>query len=73
MSLRPQCENKNVILSQILPTLICEKNLIVTKGGSDQRTTRTIEQPTEQHPKYRATPDFQLRGEFEIWKSGSDP
>ena len=24
-------------------------------------------QPSEQHPEYRATPDFQSRGEFEIW------
>ena len=26
-----------------------------------------------QHPKYRATPDFQSRGEFEIWSSAISP
>ena len=32
-----------------------------------QPNSRTAKQPNEQHPKYRATPDFQSRGEFEIW------
>ena len=30
-------------------------------------TDQGTNQPTKQHPKYRANPDFQSRGEFKIW------
>jgi hypothetical protein len=32
-----------------------------------QPNSQTAKQPNKQHPKYRATPDFQSRGEFESW------
>ena len=28
---------------------------------------QTTKRPNKQYPNYRATPDFQSRGEFEIW------
>ena len=40
-----------------------------TNRRTDGSTDDGIQQTTnnKQHPKYRATPDFQSRGEFKIW------
>ena len=42
------------------------------EGVTDGRRIQSNDQPNNA-PKYRATPDFQSRGAFEIWKFGSDP